>query len=335
MKRNLLTLAIAGALIAPLTSHAEPKVYGQVHLSFGQLEKEESGTTTTDNWQVRSHSSRFGIKGDHDLSEGLKAIYRLEYQVSPDDNNAKDGTVDSGSAGLKRRNQYVGLKGSWGQLRFGRHDTPLKMAQGKFDQFNNTDADIRSSSDQDGEHRLDNVLAYIGKSGDIGYAVALIPAEGDGETSGDGVADTISASVNYKSGPIYVAVAHDTYDNEVNAESDTLTRLVGTYKTGGMQIGLLYQTGVEGPTDSDNETDTIGLSFGMKTGAKGKAKLQFTTAENDASTAKETTAIAVGYDHKYSKTTRAYVMYSNNKVETGSTTNEETTFLGAGIVVKF
>jgi len=328
MKRNLLTLAVAGALIAPLTSQAEPTVYGKVHLSLGQYEKKTSGTTDDDNWQVRNHASRFGIKGDHDLSEGLKATYKLEYEVDPDNANSSD-------ADLKRRNQYLGLKSSWGELRVGRHDTPLKLSQGKFDQFNDTDADIKHSSPHDGDHRFDNTLIYLGKSNSIGYSVALIPAEGDGETAGDGLADTISASVSYNEGPIYVAVAYDSYDNETNAKADTLARLTGIYKTGGMQIGFLFQTGVEKPAASDDETDTIGLSFGIKTGPKGKAKLQFITAENDAPTATETTLMAVGYEHKYSKTTSGYVMYADKEVETGSATDEEITFLGAGMIVKF
>jgi len=333
MKRNLIALAVAGALIAPLTSQAEPKVYGKIHLSVGQIEqteKDSAGNVTTDvdNFQVRNHASRFGIKGDHDLGEGLKGTYKLEYEADPDNNN-------SSSADLKRRNQYLGLKGSWGEVRFGRHDTPLKLSQGKFDQFNDTDADIKHSSPHDGDHRFDNTLYYTGKTNSIGYAIALIPAEGDGTTTGDGIADNVSFSVSYDEGPIYVAVAHDTYDNETSAKADTLTRLTGIYKTGGMQIGLLFQSGVEKAAGSDDETDTLGLSFGIKTGAKGKAKLQFTMAEDSKSTATETTLMAVGYEHKYSKTTSGYVMYADKQVETGSNKDEEMTFLGAGMIVKF
>lgn len=340
MKLRLQGLIVASTFIIPAMVHAEPTVYGKVHLSVGQVEVEEAGTTTTDNIQLRSHASRFGIKGDHDLGSGLKATYKLEYEVNPDDENVEDPDFDSGSAGLKRRNQYLGLKGSFGELRFGRHDTPLKMAQGKFDQFNDTDGDLKNASAEDGEHRFDNVLAYLGQTGSVSYAVALIPGEGDGEQTpggtgtGDGLADNISASVSYKEGPIYVALAHDQYDDTDGQDSNTLTRLVGIYKFSGMQLGLFYQTGVESASPSDDEVDTLGVSFNAKTGGNGKAKLQYITSEDSADPANETTLMAVGYDHQVTKLVTGYVMYANVEEDDGTNT-DESSFLGAGMVVKF
>lgn len=46
-------------------------------------------------------------------------------------------------------------------------------------------------------------------------------------------------SLSYNAGPLYLAVAQDSYENGGNAESDSLTRVVGTDKMGGMQLGLL------------------------------------------------------------------------------------------------
>lgn len=340
MKQKLQGLFLATAIISPTMVQAAPTVYGKVHLSLGRVETETAGTST-DSIQLRSHASRFGLKGDHDLENGLKATYKLEYEVNPDDNNAKDPTVDSGSAGLSRRNQYLGLKGQFGELRFGRHDTPLKMSQGKFDQFNDTDADLKYSSAEDGEHRFDNMLLYLGQTGSVSYAVALIPGEGDGRKTvdggtgtGNGLADNISASVAYQQGPLYVALAHDQYDDTNGQQSNSLTRLVGTYKLGGMQFGLFYQTGVESATASDDEVDTIGASFNTETGARGKAKLQYMTSENSANPATDTTLVGIGYDHKYSKTVTGYVMYANVEVDDGTNTNKDS-FIGTGMVVKF
>lgn len=328
-------------MLTAFSVYADPKVYGKLHLSLGQLESESGGTTTTDNIQLRSFASRFGVKGAHDLAEGLQATYKLEYEVNPDDENIEDPDFDSGSAGLKRRNQYLGIKGGFGEIRLGRHDTPLKLAQGKFDQFNDTDADLKNGIAEDGEHRFDNMILYLGNSGSIAYSIALVPGEGDGDKTidggtgtGDGVADTLSASISYKDGPVYLALAHDQYDDTDGQESNTLSRLVGIYKFGGMQIGLLYQTGVESASVSDDEVDAIGLSFNAKTGNAGKVKLQYITSEDNADAATEITLMAVGYEHKYSKTTSSYVMYSNVEEDNSASTDEDT-FLGAGLVVKF
>ncbi|MGM0680519.1 MAG: porin, partial [Pseudomonadota bacterium] len=222
-----------------------------------------------------------------------------------------------------------------GQVRFGRHDTPLKMAQGKFDLFGDTSGDLKNAGAQDGENRLDNVLAYLGKSGNIKYAIALIPGEGDGTTGGDGPADSISASIAYSDGPLYVALAQDSYDDTDGSAENSLTRLVGTYKMGNMQVGLLWQSGVEGATTTGQDEDWLGVSFKTKISAKNSFKAQYITVEDNETTAREGTLMAVGIDHKFDKKTSGYVMYSNVEEEVGSTTDKDDTFLGAGLVLKF
>jgi len=328
MKEKLIALVVAGSLAAPMMAQAAPTVYGKVHLSYGSVEDQDStGSVIEDNWQMRSHASRFGVKGDRDLGNGLSAIYKFEWQV-----DYEQGT----DAGFDRRNMYAGLKGHWGQVRFGRHDTPLKMAQGKFDLFGDTDADIKHAGDQDGEDRLDNVAAYLGQSGNIKYAVALIPGEGDGVTAGDGISDALSASIAYDAGPLYVALAQTSYDDTGAAAGteNSLTRLVGTYKMGNMQIGALYQTGVESVTVAADEEDWMGLSFSTSFAGNNKFKLQYITSEDSATIKTENTVMAVGLDHKFDKKTKGYVMYTADEAETGSL-SEEDTFLGAGLVLKF
>lgn len=325
MKKKLITLAVTGALMTPMLAQAAPTVYGKLHLSYGSVEQESGGVTTTDNWQLRSHASRVGVKGGYDMGNGLEAIYKFEWQVDYE---------QGADAGFDRRNMYAGLKGSWGEVRFGRHDTPLKMAQGKFDLFGDTDGDLKNAGDQDGENRLDNVLAYLGKSGNIKYAIALVPGEGDGTTNGDGPADTISASIAYEDGPLYVALAQDSYDDAAGQDENSLTRLIGTYKMGTMKLGLMYQTGVESATTTGQEEDWLGVSF-SNTFGKNTFKAQYIMVEDNEASAREGTLMAVGMDHKFDKKTTGYIMYSNLEEELGGTTDVENNFLGAGLVLKF
>ncbi|MFP3874231.1 MAG: porin [Thiohalophilus sp.] len=326
MKKKLIAVAVTGALMTPMLAQAAPTVYGKVHLSYGSVEKESGGVTTDDNVQLRSHASRVGVKGDRDLGNGLSAIYKFEWQVDYE---------QSADAGFDRRNMYAGLKGSWGQVRFGRHDTPLKMAQGKFDLFGDTDADFKNAGDQDGENRLDNVLAYLGKSGNIKYAIALIPGEGDGTTTGDGAADTISASIAYEDGPLYVALAQDSHDDTAGQAENSMTRLMGTYKMGSMQLGLMYQTGVEGAAATGEDEDWLGVSFKSGISPKNTFKAQYIMVEDNATVQREGTLMAVGLDHKFDKKTSGYLMYSNLEEELGGTSDVENSFLGAGLVLKF
>jgi len=326
MQKKIIALAVASVMAIPLAAQATPTVYGKLHLSYGSVEK-ESATPKVDNWQLRSHASRFGIKGSRKISNSLEAIYKFEWQV-----DYEQGT----DAALDRRNMYAGLKGDWGQLRFGRHDTPLKMSQGKFDQFGDTDADLKHAGKHDGENRLDNVLVYMGKTGNVGYAIAAIPAEGDGTTAGDGPADSISASISYESGPFYVALAQDSYD-DTGAAANTengLTRLTGTYKMGNMQLGLMWQTGVEKVAASTAEEDWLGVSFNTKIGGKNKFKAQYIMTEDNAATKTERSLMALGIDHKFDKKTTGYIMYSNLETDAGATTTDDS-FAGVGLVMKF
>lgn len=332
MNKKLIAMAVGAALLTPVLAQAAgPTVYGQLHLSYGTIEKKSSGTTTTDNWQVRSHDSRLGFKGERDFGNGLMGTYKIELGVNPDSDT---------NVGLSRRNMYAGLKGGWGEVRFGRHDTPLKMAQGKFDQFGDTDGDLKHAGSQDGENRLDNILAYLGKSGNIKYAIAFAPGEQNGTSAaGDdnnGPADTYSASISYTAGPLYVALAHDSYANKntPSAQEDALTRVVGTYKMGNMQLGLLYQTGVEGIAASTAKEDWLGVSFAAGFSGNNKFKAQYITSENNATTKTENTLAAIGVDHKFDKKTTGYVQYVSDEAKTGAAKTEDT-YMVVGMNLKF
>ena len=310
-----------------------------------------TATAAADSFQVKNQASRWGVKGSHDLGGGMTAKYHIEYGVNPDGDSTLDETksgVDLNndgdtkdkfkSSGLTRRNQWAGIAAGWGEVRIGRHDTPLKMSQGKFDQFNNRTGDIRFISG--GENRLDNVIAYVGKFGAITVAAAIVPGEGDGKKTsdvpagsgtGDGPADTTSVAVMYKAGPLYAALAMDAYDSTDGEETDTLTRATATYKMGKMQAGFMYETGGFGT--KDDEYDLMGVSFAMGVG-KNAVKAQYLTREDSATVSTEMTSMSVGYDINLSKQVTPYVMYTVNETTTGTTTRE-ITHLAAGLIVKF
>ena len=136
--KKLLAIAVAAALVAPAAAMAETTVYGKLHASYGQI-KDGSAKRTG----VESHASRFGIKGSHALNNGLEATYGIEYGLNLD---GDDGASTQGSGigsmgssdtnpGVNSRNQFVGLKGGFGEIRAGKHDTPAKLATAGQDVF--------------------------------------------------------------------------------------------------------------------------------------------------------------------------------------------------------
>ena len=329
MNKKLIAVAVAAGLALPMVSAnavdvADKKleVYGKLHLNLGKYD--EQGTAN-DNWRLNSNASRLGFKGKQALDAGLTATYKFEWQVDATESKA---TV------LEGRNMYAGLKGSFGEVRIGRHDSPLKMAQGKFDQFGDTDGDLKHAGDQDGENRNNNTLTYLGKFGGVGVNAQIIPGEGDGAAAGQGVADSISAAVSYKGGPVYVALGLDSYDNKAGADEASLTRLVATYKISKVQLGLLYQTGVEKPATSTNKENWLGLSFNMKMGKNNKLKAQYITVEDSDVTALKGTQMSVGFDHKLGKKASVYAMY-NAITEKNAVTTKDNTNVSVGYIVKF
>src|SRR5690606_27096778 len=120
---TVLLLAASGA------AAADVDVYGKANISV--QDTDEAGVSEV---ELKSNASRFGVKGNEDLGDGLKVIYQFEWGVNP----------DSSGDNISARNQFVGLAGSFGTLKVGRNDTALKTAQGDFDLFNDLSGDIGS-----------------------------------------------------------------------------------------------------------------------------------------------------------------------------------------------
>ena len=327
MNKKLIAVAVAAGLALPMVSaHAvdvadkKLEVYGKLHLN---LSANDQLGKTKDNFLLESNASRLGFKGVIPLDDGLKGTYKFESEID----------VDSKTTAFATRNTYLGLKGSFGEVRFGQHDSPLKMAQGKFDQFGDTAGDLKNAGDEDGDNRNTNSITYLGKFDSLAVNIQLVPGEGDGTTGGQGIADTTSVALSYKAGPVYVAVANDSYDKKAGSETG-LTRFVATYKLNSMQFGLLAQSGVEGPKTSADKETWLGLSFNMKMGSKNKLKAQYITVKDNAATALEGTQLSVGFDHKIGKKGTVYAMYNTITEKAAATTKDNNT-ISVGYILKF
>ncbi len=155
MKHTTLPWALSVmAACSPAALAQAPTFYGKINASLQAIEEERLGAETQDNWELRSNTSRLGIKGSLPISDSLKAIYKLEYEVFVD-----DGQDGSSGDEFKQRNIYGGLQGNFGTVIAGKHDTPAKLTQGKVDRFNHLyAADIKYI--MAGEQRESNIVIY-------------------------------------------------------------------------------------------------------------------------------------------------------------------------------
>ena len=383
MNKKLLAMAVGATIVLPGAAFADgPKVYGKINVSLESYEPQigvlddlldsDPGfdpvndaddklvydNETQDRWQLDSNASRLGVKGDFDLDvAGLKAIYKLEYEVA----------VDDGDDVFKQRNIYGGLEGGFGTVMAGKFDTPLKKAQGKIDQFGDLDADIKVLLR--GETRADNIIQYSSpKLADmVTLNVAVMPAENDDLNGGldnkdegdNGIADKTSISAVFEQGGLYAAVAMDKNNDdkdllidEITGSPLDITRVVAAYKADAFELGALYQVAEEAdkdetvvPASKAGEETSMVLSGAFKLD-RWKFKAQYGVTEGSESNAlnptlsdPEITLTAIGADYKLAKASKLYIYMADLEVDYGDSSDpfntEEDSTMGFGFEHKF
>lgn len=350
MKMKLLPLAIAAAVAAPGVALAEATVYGKMNVSLDMVDIDPAGDADDyDQWELNSYDSRLGVKGEEKISDSLTAFYTAEYGINVDDGG---NSSSSNTTTFSQRNIFVGMKGGWGAVQLGKFDTPLKVAQGKIDQFGDTPGDIKNAVN--GENRSSDLIQYTSpKFADaIVATIAVQPGEdvcdedteATTESCNDGLADGMSASVAYDANGIYVAVAHDSAmaSNNPGPDSTSMwdtTRLVGAVNIDQFEIGALYQTGEQSEPDQPDELDGFVLSAGFKLGGPHKLKAQYGASELTDGATDETTDItlaAFGYENALSKQTKLYVHYVMlESEEENADESDEATYFQLGVDHKF
>ncbi len=313
--KKLLAIAVAAALTAP-AAMAETTLYGKLHASAGQVK-----TNGVKENVVESHNSRIGVKGSTELDNGLSATYGVEYGLNLDGDNGTSATAKT----LNARNTFVGVKGGFGEVRVGRHDTPAKLATAGLDAFADGYADMSNIIEADGQ-RVDNVVAYIGKFGPVGVAAAHSTDISAEDT--DGGKDANSMLVNYSNGPIYAGLGH----TAVQA-TKKMTNLGLGYKAEAGHFANMVVEQVK-DTATGNKTDNAYVAGGFKTGAAtlkvgyGESKFKPTGQKE-----KQTT---LGVDYSLGKKTSTYLLLNEDKnIDLDSTTNDKTTQAVVGVVTEF
>lgn len=340
MKKNILALAIASAMTAPVVMAEEaksgPEVYGQINAAINSTT--DKGMKTTD------RDSRIGVKGSQDFGNGLKGIYKMEFGVK----------VAESFNSLSGRNAYVGLAGNFGTVMVGRHDTPFKMSQPK-DLFGDaTYGDMGKTSmagglgKKAGEMRADNVTAYMSPEfsgvkvmlagiSDLALDDATTPSKDESETD-SALTNALSTAVTYGSTKkgIYAAFAYNVWDakTQTNKEAYTEMRLSAQYAESGVIANVVYQTFDDG-ADADAATEGSNMQFGVayKVG-KFMPKAKYSMVSFADSTKDDGTAMAFGVDYKVAKATTAYVEYVSADKNMMSST-DDLTDISVGIKHKF
>lgn len=301
MKKTSVVLIMAIAGVA--TVQAEPiTIYGQLNVS-AQSSDEGEGRFS----ELKSNSSRFGIKGDYALDDGLTLVYQLEWGVDLADVGDGDN--------ITSRNQYVGLAGNFGEIRLGRHDTALKDAQGKIDLFSDYEADVKNL--WKGEVRASDSITYYTPTYN-GFGVHLTYIMEDAADAEDAYSAAVYyGDENLKNSNFYAAVA---VDSEVNGY-DTL-RLQAQGKVSGIKLGAMFHRQEDIVTGLEQDGWLASAAYPL---GKTELKAQYQTLEDD-------NAISLGADYKAGKNTTLFAWYSSFNLDTPTPDRD---YLAVGIKHKF
>lgn len=356
MKKNLITLAVAGALVAPTLASAEGEVsvYGRVQVEVANVDPQASGSSSYVTAEDKSQG-RVGVLATEDLGGGLKGIARLEYKIDTADGDAGDAcnqpdletVVDDGGTpddpaddtvrsaevscdnsrsglALTKRELMVGLKGGFGQAELGRLKSAYKYAGGvKYDPLVATLLEARGNGGMSGGewgHNgfNSNMIGYQSpKWGPVSIRATFGPEEDDSSY-------TASIKGSWKIGEFFLAVA-DQGDRQ-KGEGKELSR----FKAGG-QVRLgggSHKISAQYEVESDEGDDKPFYFFAGYDGKFGNNHFIVQAGLNDPDVTvtgdqktKETTYVALAAVHKFSKLTRIFGGYRMKDVDDDSGSN--------------
>ena len=320
MKKQLVAIAISTALTGTAVSgnameviDKKLEIYGKVHLSADIADTD--GDVDNDGLSISSNSSRLGFKGE--LPAGsVKFVYQLEQEVNLDDGD--DGTFSS-------RNSFAGLKGGFGKLVAGKHDTPFKTIGSKWGIFGDTIGDRRmilgasyASGNQLNE-RVNNSLLYEYKN-DAFILQAQYAVEPEGQSGSQDNTDENVTSVGLrgKLAGFFYGVGYESWEQHSNIGDGSATRLSLGFKFGFGSIAAIWENIDSDDNPAEWNRDVMGVNAKIKIGA-GDVRVQYLMAD-DAEGTTDTGAsnVSVGYFHKLDKKMQVYAAYSATDNDTNA-----------------
>ena len=322
MNKLLLSAAIASTMSLASQGFAagpiDGTIYGKINVSVVN-----SDDGASDEWNLNSNASRLGVKGKTEIADGLYAVYKAEFEMCVDDGDCKGQT-------FTQRNIMGGVRGSFGTVWAGKHDSPTKLAQNKIDLFNDLEGDIKNTFE--GENRVSNIVAYTSPTiNGFSSTVAMMPGEGadvDGDGQDDtGLTDGISYSVSYSMDNLYIAVAGDQ-----DVDSQDLMRIVAQYKMDALKLGVMYQQNENNLGTKDESGFFVSAAYQLD--KKTTLKAQYGSIEDDVDGDEEET-LSLGADYKLAKGTKVYVFYTDNTDSSTGVADDEDTAFGLGMEHKF
>lgn len=339
MQKKLLTMAVAGALAAPVAALAQVTVYGSIDTGIKQQSKVLTATGTDSKLSIDSQikkTNRWGLKGSEDLGAGLMANFVLEGGYQSD--TGLNGT------GLDfARRALVGMSKGGNSLNLGREYTLNFKTQGIYDPLSH---DYGGSAGIQGGVGTAGVRVSNSATGEFRFGAGGVGVQyGMGEVAGDNGANTYTAfNGDMTFGPVTVGAAIGMQDNTVagvSASTDT-TNFGAAYKMGAFtfRAGLAMEE-----IENGNESQKISAGVQYDVSPTVQARVSYYNLAVDNTGGAEigkAKTVVLNVEYNLSKRTLMYVVFdrktlSGNQIGTtlGTSVDNGATGIGAGLVHNF
>ena len=299
MKKSLLALAVLASAAGAANAASSVTMYGRMDVGY-ESAHHDGKSVTQDNGLANTNMSRFGIKGQEDLGNGLAATFKLEGRFNGDTGSYAKDMFD--------RESTVGLKGNFGSIRFGRATAALENGLGDFVigeralGFSNYASATRHSNSAFYDYSMGgltagaNVSTKGGDSGNTDAAGNVI--EGNGKI-GYGLYAKYAAN-NFGLGAAY------------QRDGVALTKewgVAASYTFNPVTLGASYaDQKIDG---TSTHTKTINAFVSGAVTANDTVYAQYNRVK--VTNASATTAYGLGYNHALSKRTSVYGEVARNK----------------------
>ncbi|WP_028113571.1 porin [Ferrimonas kyonanensis] len=330
MKKSIIASSMLLALMGSAAAQAEmPTFYGAMRMAVtnadtGFASNPGGGEGTT----IENDFSLVGIKGTVGLNDALDLVYKAEVMVKGDDEA-------NGSNPFSSRDTYLGLKGGFGEMTFGRMGQAFWKAEGGVDQFNVTNTDINRLFS--GNSRHGDMISFTTPSLGGVTVIGTYQLEDDAKSDNfdetwDKQGDLYSVAALYGDKKLakknyFVAVAYN-----AGIGGDEAYRVTGQVKLGQVKLGAMFQDTQDlEHSNLDGNGFAIDASYPLTEKLSLKARYGQDDSGNgkyagnvikslsgldkaDITTA-EVTNYAVGADYKLSKAAKVYAHYSRFDAE--------------------
>jgi predicted porin len=299
MKKSLLALAVLGAFAGAASAQSSVTLSGGIDAAIQRVNGDWNMSTGN------SGRTNFTLSGREDLGGGMYAFFALNFRFNQ--GTGASTSVYGTNTGSFWRQSWVGLGGSFGDVRLGRMLPVLQEFNGGFDPFGTETVGSTHTGGLNagaaGSARINNAIYYRSPMlGGLQIHANIAAADQNASSAWTiGTERPVGFGARYAAGPLTFAIAYDRNANDLKTKG-----VYGAYNFGVANVMFQWENGDTSPT-TDQSLWSIGARVPM-----GAATFKVGYRNNSDAEQKK---FGLGLDYSLSKRT---IVYTDVAKQSGS-----------------